>query len=113
MLETDDFKAVTRRGAHAGTASLTVHYLADKTDDRKVAALVGFVVPKREIARSSRRNRVKRRLRHVMFGYLGKLGHGSRTVVRAKSMSSTMSSKDLETELLSALNRAMRKEHQS
>lgn len=81
MRSSGDFTAVMRRGRRAGSRTLVVHRL-----DSPIAAqppLVGFVVP-RSVGNAVVRNRVQRRLRHLMRDRIEKMPPGCRLVVRAQ-----------------------------
>src|SRR5215471_1964045 len=70
-----------RRGSRAGRKLLTGHLLV-RGDDGDRPALVGFVVSK-SVGNAVIRNKVRRRLRAVVRGYLPSLPGGSLLVVRA------------------------------
>jgi ribonuclease P protein component len=61
-------------------------------------ARVGFVVS-RKVGTAVVRNKVRRRLRHLMRGYLGSLPGGSLLVVRADPRAATARQADLAAEL--------------
>jgi len=103
MRDGEDFTAAVRRGASAGTPSLVAHVFPDASRD--TAPLVGFVVSK-AVGVAVERNRVKRRLRHLMRVHLSALPLGSRVVIRALPAAAGLSSSVLATDLLSALQRA-------
>lgn len=67
--------------------------------------MVGFVVSK-AVGVAVERNRVKRRLRHLMREHLAQLPLGSRLVVRALPAATGLSSSVLAADLISALQRA-------
>jgi ribonuclease P protein component len=67
---------------------------------------VGFVVA-RAVGGAVIRNRVRRRLRHLVAGRLTRLPDGSRLVVRATPEAATMSSADLGRALDRALDRML------
>jgi ribonuclease P protein component len=76
-----DFARAIRRGRRAGRETVVVHLLVtDPLSDQP--ARVGFVVS-RAVGPAVTRNRVKRRLRHVMRDRLDQLGAGTTCVVRA------------------------------
>lgn len=116
MVRPADFRAAYKRGKHAGTPLLIVHYLSAaaatefQIDAIEGSPLVGFVVPKREIKLATRRNRVKRRLRHLMRERVRYLGEGSRTVVHAKAGCVGADSEELGRYLDKALTKALGKE---
>ena len=58
-----------------------MHYRAGGRGDHS-PALVGVVVPKKQIPLATRRNRVKRRVRALMAQRVGELEPGARVVVR-------------------------------
>jgi ribonuclease P protein component, eubacterial len=58
-----------------------VHYHAGGRGDDS-PALVGVVVPKKQVPLATRRNRVKRRVRALMAQRVGSLEPGARVVVR-------------------------------
>jgi ribonuclease P protein component len=103
MRESEDFTVAVRRGASAGTPSLVAHVYPDASRD--AAPVVGFVVS-RAVGVAVERNRVKRRLRHLMRAHVAHLPVGSRTVIRALPAAATLSSGVLAADLLSALQRA-------
>jgi ribonuclease P protein component len=81
-----DFTETQRRGRRAGRPALVVSVLADPAVNGLVEprppARVGFVVGRR-VGGAVVRNRVRRRLRHLMADRLKLLPAGSRAVVRA------------------------------
>jgi len=105
------FSTATRRGRRAGTRTLVLHLLsnrdpADRRDPGGDAAepLVGFVVSK-AVGNAVTRNRVKRRLRHLVRARLASLPRQSVLVVRALAPSAEASSARLGTDLETALRR--------
>ena len=101
-----DFTETIRRGRRSGARSLVVHLDpgSPASTDRPRA---GFVVA-RSVGPAVTRNRVKRRLRHLVRGHLGALPASSRLVVRALPSAAEASSEDLERDLSRALQRAVR-----
>jgi ribonuclease P protein component len=67
-------------------------------------ARVGFVVSK-AVGPAVTRNRVKRRLRHLMRERVGSLAAGARLVVRAQPAAASASSTELGAELDRCLDR--------
>jgi ribonuclease P protein component len=80
MRRSADFAAARRAGSKAGRP-LVSGYLV-MSDDERDPARVGFVVSK-AVGPAVVRNKVRRRLRHLMRGYLGSLPGGSLLVLRA------------------------------
>lgn len=107
MIRAEDFRRAMRGGAHAASENLVVHYLAD--EDLGTHPLVGFVVPKKEIALATGRARVKRRLRHLGALYLPELPPGSLSVVRARKGCERLDGERLSGELRGTWARAQRR----
>ena len=84
---------------------LVVHLTA--SDDARPPA-AAFTVSK-AVGPAVARNRVKRRLRHVVAARLGHLSPGSRLVVRALPPAAAASSDELAADLDSALATAVRR----
>lgn len=106
MVDPQDFRQTFRQGTRAGNQILIVHA---RTDEERNDRLVGFVVPKREIKRATKRNRVKRQLRHLMRDRLDSIPEGGRIVVRASGKAFGCTSLELATHLDSALARAWKR----
>ncbi len=100
-----DFSDTVRNGRRCGTASVVVH-LDVGTGDSTEPARAGLVVA-RSVGGSVVRNRVKRRLRHLLVGPLDGLPPASRVVVRALPASASATSEQLRRDLRSALDRAL------
>ena len=89
-----DFSAVTRRRGARGDGLLVVHAVFGGSPPEPSPAgpaRAGFVVP-RSVGPAVTRNRVKRRLRHLVASRLPLLPGGSSLVVRALPPSATASS---------------------
>lgn len=76
----DQFRTVVRRGRRRGSSTLVVHLLTGSGD--AAAPRAGFVVSK-AVGSAVVRNRVKRRLRHLVVPHLATLPDGAMLVVRA------------------------------
>jgi ribonuclease P protein component len=106
MRRSADFSATVRRGRRGSARLVTVHLAPPGPGaDDTAPAQVGFVVS-RAVGPAVVRNRVRRRLRHLMRARLAVLPAGARVVVRAQPASSTASSKVLARDLEQALTRA-------
>lgn len=105
MRRSEDFATAIRRGDRAGRPLLVLHLAVT---DRDTAPLVGFVVSK-AVGGAVQRNRVKRRLRHLMRERLQCLPPGSLLVVRANPSAGGAGSGRLAAELDAALNRLLRR----
>lgn len=81
----------------------------DAVSDPKLSR-AGVVVGKRQVRRAVDRNRVKRKLRHLLSARLSALPAGTCVVVRALAPSQSMKSSDLGAELDSLTRAAVRRE---
>jgi ribonuclease P protein component len=102
--------SATVRGGHRGRSRLLAVHLdpcPTGSSPRTDATRVGFVVS-RAVGGAVVRNRVQRRLRHLMAVRLDRLPGASRVVVRAFPPSADASSADLATALDTALGQALR-----
>lgn len=99
MLRPEDFGDAVRNGVRRGTRRIVVHYRGGQAGQSS-AALVGVVVPKKQVSRATHRNRIKRRVRALLRERLAQLEPGSRVVVRglagADGASSTQLAHDLD-----------------
>jgi len=91
-----DFAAAMRTGSRAGGPLVSGNLLVRRDDPRP--PLVGFVVNKK-VGSAVVRNRVRRRLRHLMRGYLGSLPGGSLLVLRAKPRAAGACQADLAADV--------------
>ncbi|MEO3822927.1 ribonuclease P protein component [Actinomadura sp. B10D3] len=108
MRRRDDFTLAVRRGRRAGRPTAVVHLL--RPDEAPAAAeppLVGFIVA-RTVGNAVVRNRVRRRLRHLMRPHLDRLPPGSLLVVRANPRAGEARPDELAADLESALDRLLR-----
>jgi ribonuclease P protein component len=105
MRSSEDFRATVRRGAKAAQPTLVAHVVLPAGPEAGTATSVGFVVNK-AVGSSVSRNRVKRRLRHLMRSRLSLVPPGSRIVVRALPPAGEASSSTLADDLDIALRRA-------
>ncbi len=106
-----EFAATVRAGRRASRGSLVVHLmLPDATSSAPGAgsSRAGFVVPK-AVGGAVQRNRVKRRLRHLVRERIGALPTGTDIVVRALPSAAGRSYPALATDLDAALAAAQRK----
>jgi ribonuclease P protein component len=104
-----DFSETVRSGRRAGARHLVVHLDAGSgtREEQGVPARAGLVVS-RSVGTSVVRNRVKRRLRHLLRERLDELPSSSRLVVRALPAAAEASSAELHRDLRAALDRALR-----
>jgi ribonuclease P protein component len=102
MRRGEEFASAIRGGKRAGRPTLVAH-LSTKGDPQE-PPLVGFVVSK-AVGGAVVRNRVKRRLRHLMRHRLHSLPRGSLLVVRANPQAASARSEHLAAELDVALDR--------
>ncbi|HXP19660.1 MAG TPA: ribonuclease P protein component [Streptosporangiaceae bacterium] len=102
-----EFKAAVRDGSRVGRALLVGHLLVRQGTGEP--ARVGFVVS-RAVGPAVVRNRVRRRLRHLVLGYLHSLPGGSLLVLRANPRAATASQADLAAELDLILGALLRRQ---
>jgi ribonuclease P protein component len=105
-----EFALAVRTGTRAGRPTVVGHLLvrADGSQDTEPAR-VGFVVS-RAVGSAVTRNRVKRRLRELMRGYLQSLPGGSLLVVRANAAAAHASQPDLAADLDLVISRLLRRQ---
>nr|WP_030798384.1 ribonuclease P protein component [Streptomyces sp. NRRL S-337] len=107
----EDFAAAVRRGRRAGRPLLVVHCRSGSTDPHASGECVpptraGFVVSK-AVGNAVVRNKVKRRLRHLLRERLDRLPAGSLVVVRALPGAGTADHDELARDLDAALERLL------
>ncbi|GGJ88148.1 hypothetical protein GCM10010123_17160 [Pilimelia anulata] len=108
-----DFAAVIRLGRRAGRGALVVHLAVPndpepaRPDSPELPVRAGFVVS-RAVGGAVARNRVKRRLRHLVAARLGGLPPGTDVVVRALPAAAAATSGGLGADLDAALAAALR-----
>lgn len=105
MLRSEDFTTAVRSGARSGSRRLVIHYRAGETGST-APALVGVVVPKNQVTRAARRNRIKRRVRALMAQRLAGLEPGARLVVRALAGADGATSRQLGADIDRLLTRS-------
>ena len=105
-----EFTLAVRTGTRAGRPLMVGHLLVrEDVRHRQEPARVGFVVS-RAVGPAVTRNRVKRRLRALMRGYLQSLPDGSLLVVRANAAAAHASQPDLAADLDSVISRLLRRQ---
>lgn len=105
------FREVSRRGRRAATTTLVVHVLVEAgraggSSPDASPPVVGLVVS-RAVGNSVVRNRVKRRLRHLVRVSIAELPPGGRVVVRALPAAARASSASLSLDLDRALAKTL------
>jgi ribonuclease P protein component len=110
LRERDAFRRTVRSGRRAGSSALVLH-LSAPDRDAEAAGLpsprVGFVVGK-PVGNAVVRNRVRRRLCHLVAPLVATLPAGSELVVRALPAAAGLGSAELGRELERCLERARR-----
>jgi ribonuclease P protein component len=106
MRRSADFAVTVRRGRRAGRALLTGHLLV-RAGEQAEPPRVGFVVSK-AVGTAVVRNKVRRRLRSLVRGYLPTLPGGSLLVVRAHPQAAAARQADLAAELDLVMGTLMR-----
>jgi len=105
-----DFQLAVRRGRRAGGPLVVVHLVTQNVDKATSSfgdpVRVGFVVS-RAVGPAVTRNRVKRRLRHLMRERVASLPVGSLVVVRAMSGAAGATYRDLGEALDRCLGRVV------
>jgi len=111
LRERNAFRRAVRSGRRAGSPALVAHLVTGGVPGDEAAAhepvRVGFVVS-RAVGNAVVRNRVRRRLRHLVGPLLNSLPPGSELVIRALPASAAMDSAELGAELARCLERARR-----
>lgn len=97
-----DFAAAVRRGRRAGRRTVVVHLHAVSGD---TPPQIGFVVS-RSVGPAVTRNRVRRRLRHIIRDHLGELSRGTVLVVRALPAAAGATYPSLRRDVAAALRSA-------
>jgi ribonuclease P protein component len=102
------FARCVRVGRRAGSRTVVLHLdrVLDDGDDPSSPARVGFVVS-RAVGGAVVRNRVRRRLRHLVRERLGDLPPGSVAVVRALPAAAGASYAELRSDLGRSLERVV------
>jgi ribonuclease P protein component len=103
-----EFALTVRTGTRAGRP-LVVGNLLVRAGAADEPARIGFVVS-RSVGSAVTRNRVKRRLRELMRGYLQLLPGGSLLVVRANAAAAHASQPDLAADLGLVISRLLRRQ---
>ena len=105
-----EFALTVRAGTRAGRPSMVGHLLVRQdARHRQEPARVGLAVG-RAVGPAVTRNRVKRRLRELMRGYLQSLPGGSLLVVRANAAAAHASQSDLAADLDLVISRLLRRQ---
>lgn len=105
MRRAGDFTVTMRKGRRGAGGTLVVHVSKDPAGEEP---LVGFAVSK-AVGGAVVRNRVQRRLRHLMRERVRELPDGTRVVVRALPAAATATYQELGTDLSHVLKTAMEK----
>ena len=107
-----DFTATLRDGRRAARSTVVLTLARHGVDDpagpgpQRPTPQVGFAVS-RPVGGAVTRNRITRRLRHVMRDRLGRLAPGDRLVVRARPAAATADYQTLERDVDAALDRLL------
>lgn len=102
LTDPDVFRQASRQGTRGASRTLVTHLWAPGGD---TPLRVGFVVS-RAVGNAVLRNRVKRRLRHLVREHLESLPGSSVLVVRALPAAAAASSGELGADLARCLDRA-------
>jgi ribonuclease P protein component len=107
MRRSDEFASTVRRGRRGSSRAVMVHVVparADQSED--VPVRVGFVVSG-AVGPAVVRNRVRRRLRHLVTARLGALPAGTTVVIRAHPAAASLTSAELAGDVDGAFARAL------
>jgi ribonuclease P protein component len=104
LRDSSAFRRTVRSGRRAGSRALVVHLLVDPAAGAAPSVRVGLVVS-RAVGGAVVRNRVKRRLRHVVRECLTDLPASSELVIRALPLAAGLTSTELRVELTRCLDR--------
>jgi ribonuclease P protein component len=104
LTSSDSFRRSVREGRRAGSRTLVLHLAAGAPEQSEDPALVGFVVGK-TVGGAVVRNRVRRRLRHLVRDRLAELPPASTLVVRALAGARDASYAELRDDLARCLGR--------
>ncbi len=108
MRRRDEFTLAVRRGRRAGRPNLVLHLLsgADPKADIKAAPVAGFIVAK-TVGNAVVRNKVRRRLRHIVKAHVHRLPAGSLLVVRANPRAATAHHDELVEDFEAGIQRLL------
>ncbi|MCW2937129.1 MAG: ribonuclease protein component [Actinomycetia bacterium] len=108
MRRRDEFTLAVRRGRRAGRPNLVLHLLsgADPQADIKAAPVAGFIVAK-TVGNAVVRNKVRRRLRHIVRAHVHRLPAGSLLVVRANPRAATAHHDELVEDFEAGIQRLL------
>jgi ribonuclease P protein component len=114
MRRRDEFTLAVRRGRRAGRPRLVAHLLDGAQADglglpARPDPLVGLIVA-RTVGNAVVRNKVRRRLRHLLREHVDRLPPGSLLVVRANPEAAGAHHDELAADLGSALDRLLRRQ---
>jgi ribonuclease P protein component len=102
----EQFTAVVRGGRRASSATVVVHALLDRPARQGDSPRIGFIVG-RTVGGAVIRNRVRRRLRHLMRERLASIPDAPLIIVRALTPAGVASTRRLGADLDHCLTRVM------
>jgi ribonuclease P protein component len=105
----EEFTAAVRDGRRGAASGLVMHVSSTSAGlaDSGGPARAGFIVG-RAVGSAVTRNRVRRRLRHLIAPRLGQLPSGTVVIVRATPAAATRSGRELALAVEQSLARALR-----
>jgi ribonuclease P protein component len=112
LRRSEEFASTMRRGKRAARSRVVVHVDAARRarhevgEDEREAPRIGFVVS-RSVGGAVVRNRVRRRLRHLMADRLAEVPAGACVVVRARPGAATSTNSALARDLDGAISAAI------
>jgi ribonuclease P protein component len=108
MRRSTEFSLAVRSGSRAGRPTIVGHLLVSP-DRSTEPPKIGFIVS-RAVGSAVVRNRVRRRLRELMRGYLQLLPGGSLLVVRANPVAARADQSDLAADLDLVIKKLLRRQ---
>ena len=105
LTSSESFRTAVRRGDRSGSKTVVLHLYVDPETD--ASARVGFVVSK-AVGPAVTRNRVKRRLRHLLAARVDRLPAGTLLAVRAQPAAASARSEELAADVDRCLGRILR-----
>lgn len=106
LTEGEGFRRAVRAGRRSGASTLVVHLATADGEGPPRPPRVGFVVS-RAVGNAVLRNRVQRRLRHLVRVHLPALPDGAVLVVRALPAAGRASAAELDADLGRCLQRVL------
>lgn len=109
LSNSDEFRGTIRKGKRAGRSTVVIHLRTQAAADN-IAAVggprFGLVVSK-AVGNAVIRHAVSRKLRHILMGMKDQIPHDVHIVVRALPPAATATSKELEADVRSGVEKLL------